>query len=179
MCCCDKPTVNGELGYKWQPNDVPMVRRPHAPGLQEGQSLLHDEPGRCGGLDSHCHHYRVVKWYSGIYLLVRHGGGDECFRLCTTKSLLDALTALDSTGRYWLLNALYHAYSDGKKAGIDKTDNYWRTAAADGRIKTRKVRGRNAVKVSVEPKLVPITNCAASQHGDYSVIGLKGIQNES
>ncbi|GGG87103.1 hypothetical protein [Edaphobacter dinghuensis] len=156
MCCCDKPTVNGEFGYKWQPNDAPMVRRPNAPELHEGQSLIHDEPGRCGGLDSHCHHYRVVKWYSSVYLLVRHGGGDECFRLCTTKALLDTLAALDSSPRYWMLNSLYHAYGDGKRIGTDQTNNYWRTAAADGRIKTRKLRGRNAVKVSVEPKAMPL-----------------------
>ena len=158
MCCCDQPTVNGEFGYKWQPNDAPMVRRPDAPELLEGQSLLHDEAGRCGGLDSHCHHYRVVQWHSSLYLLVRHGGGDESFRLCTTESLLDSLSALDSTARYWLLNAIYHAYSDGKKAGTEKTNNYWRTAAAEGRIKTRKLRGQNAVKVSVEPQLDPIAN---------------------
>jgi hypothetical protein len=150
--------VNGELGYKWQPNDTPTIRRPDAPELLEGENLLHDEPGRCGGLDSHCHHYRVVKWYSSVYLLVRHGGSDESFRLSTTKSLLDSLAALDSTTRYWFLNAIYHTYSDGKKTGTEKTNNYWRTAAAEGRIKTRKLRGRNAVKVSVEPKLDPIAN---------------------
>lgn len=158
MCCCDRPTVNGEFGYKWQPNDTPIVRTPYAPELVEGQSLLHDEPGRCGGIDSHSHHYRVVKWYSSVYLLVRHGGGDEHFRLCTTKPFLDTLAALESTARYWALNALYHAYSDGKRAGVDKTDQYWRTAAADGRIKTRKMRGRNAVKVSIEPKITQVTD---------------------
>jgi hypothetical protein len=154
MCCCEKPTVNGEFGYKWQPNDIPIVRTPHAPELLEDQSLLYDEPGRCGGLDSHSHHYRLVRWYSSLYLLVRHGGGDESFRLCTTTTLLDTLTALDSNARYWVLNALYHAHSDGKKAGIDKAENYWRAAAADGRIKTRKLRGQNAVRVSVVPKII-------------------------
>jgi hypothetical protein len=158
MCCCDQPTVNGEFGYKWQPNDAPIIRRPDPPELLEGQTLLHDEPGRCGGLDSHCHHYRIVKWYSSTYLLVRHGGGDEYFRLSMTKSLVDALTTLDSTARYWLLNAIYHAYSAGKKEGTEKANSYWRTAAAEGRIKTRKLRGQNAVKVSVEPKLYPIAN---------------------
>ena len=151
--CCERPTVNGELGYKWQPNDRPMVYTPHAPEVQEGQSLLFDEAGRCGGVDSHSYHYRVVTWHSCVHLLVRHGGGEESVRLSTTKALVEALGALDSTARYWMLNALYHAFSSGKKTGTENTTNYWRTAAAEGRIKTRKMRGRNVVKVSVEPTL--------------------------
>lgn len=27
MCCCGKPIVNGEPGYKWNCNDDPGVRR--------------------------------------------------------------------------------------------------------------------------------------------------------
>src|ERR1700688_2855265 len=133
MCCCNEPNVNGTMGYLCQRTHAPMARPVDPPTVEETDVLLFDEPGRCGGLDSHCHHYRVVKWYSSVYLLVRHGGGDESFRLCTTKSLLDSLAALDSMARYWLLNAIYHAYSEGKNAGTEKANNYWHTAAAEGR----------------------------------------------
>jgi hypothetical protein len=44
MCCCDQPTVNGELGYKWQPNDAPMVRRPDAPELLEATIGAQPQP---------------------------------------------------------------------------------------------------------------------------------------
>jgi hypothetical protein len=49
------------------------TREVDAPALLDGDVLLFDEPGRCGGLDSHCYHYRVVK-RAGLSLLVRHGG---------------------------------------------------------------------------------------------------------
>ena len=52
MCCCGKPIVNGEFGYKWQPNDAPGVRESDPPELCDGDELIYDEPGRCGGLDS-------------------------------------------------------------------------------------------------------------------------------
>jgi hypothetical protein len=61
MCCCGTPVVNGEPGYKWQFNDTPGVRPVNAPSLNDNDQLLRDEPGRCGGLDSHSHHYRLVK----------------------------------------------------------------------------------------------------------------------
>ena len=75
MCCCGTPVVNGELGYKWNSTDKPGVRPVDPPSLKDNDQLLRDEPGRCGGLDSHCHHYRLVKSYGSLILLVRHVGG--------------------------------------------------------------------------------------------------------
>lgn len=49
MCCCGKPVVNGEMGYKWQPNDNPRICPVNPPALEENDQLLRDEPGRCGG----------------------------------------------------------------------------------------------------------------------------------
>ena len=152
MCCCDQPNVNGQPGYKWQPKDRPRIRPVNPPELKDNDRLLYDEPGRCGGMDSHCHHYRLVA--SGGHsatLLVKHGGGEERFRVSSTKTLLDTLAALDSNARYWVLNAIYHAHSDGKRDAQDKTNNRWMQAAADKRIKTRKRRGQNSVKVWIEP----------------------------
>lgn len=78
MCCCAKPNVNGELGYSWDGKNV-STRPVAAPTITDRDTLLFDEPGRCGGMDSHCHHYRLVKDI-GISLLVRHGGAmcDQC-----------------------------------------------------------------------------------------------------
>ena len=150
MCCCGKPTINGEMGYQWQPNDNPGVRPPQPPPLLEGDVLLWDEPGRCGGIDSHCHHYRIVKQFCIIYLLVRNGGGDQRIPLSLYGNQHDVLNQLDSNSRYWILNALYHAQSNSALQARERERELWRTAAAEKRIKTRKTRGGSAVKVWIE-----------------------------
>ena len=107
MCCCGKPNVNGTPGaYSWD-GMTWSTRQPSPPDMRDGDVLLYDEPGRCGGLDCHAYHFRLVK--AGAYhdVLVRHGGGDERFSLCGTGRLMvPSLEALDSNGRYWLLHTL-------------------------------------------------------------------------
>lgn len=149
MCCCDKPNINGELGYKWQPNDRPVIRRPDPPTLTEYDTLLYDEPGRCGGQDSHCHHYRVVG-QTFLTLLYKHGGGEGRIRLSNSKALIPILASLDSNARYWLMNSIYHAYADGQRNGAERTEERWRMAAAEKRIKTRKLPYNKGVKVWME-----------------------------
>jgi hypothetical protein len=154
MCCCGKPTINGTLGYKWQPNDAPMTREVHPPALGADDVLIHDEPGRCGGIDSHCHHYRLVKRYSSYYLLVRHGGGDERVSLSLYgNGMKEMIAALDSNARYWLLNELYSVHSHAERRGREEEDYRWRKAAADKRIKTRSYPKRGTIKVWIEPEL--------------------------
>lgn len=141
---CEAFTSNIEPRDCWF--DVPFAFDPY---WQQRQN----EPGRCGGQDSHCHHYRIVGTARGLQfptLLVRHGGGDESIRLSNGKAVLQALAALDSNGRYWLLNALYHAANDAKRSGRDAERARWHRAAAEKRIKVRKVRGRDAVTVEIE-----------------------------
>ena len=108
MCCCDKPTINGQPGYKWQPNDAPITRGVNPPDLAEGEALLYDEPGRCGGSDSHSYHFRVTTERARVYLLVRHGGGDERMEFGWGKYHARPAFILGSNGRYWLLCAAYH-----------------------------------------------------------------------
>jgi hypothetical protein len=145
MCCCGKPVVNGQPGYRWNPNDNPTVRPVDPPSLKENDKLLRDDPGRCGGLDSHSHHYRLVRCYGSLTLLVRHGGGDE--RLHLSSPIERVLAELDSTDCYWALNEIYHAHSEGRRSGSEKTANHWRKAAAEKRIRTRKQRGSDTVRV--------------------------------
>ncbi len=56
------------------------------------------------------------------------------------KSQRDILASLDSNARYWILNAIYHARTEGKHLGAAQTEEYWRKAAAEKRIKTRKMQ---------------------------------------
>lgn len=153
MCCCDKPTVNGELGYKWQPNDKPSIRPVDPPSLSELDTLRYDEPGRCGGVDSHCHHYRVVGT-SFLEVLYKHGAGEGRIRLANSNALAPILAALDSNARYWMLNAICHAYQDGAQQGSERAGTYWRTAAIEKRIKVRRMPKQDRVKVWIEPKLI-------------------------
>lgn len=146
MCCCAKPNINGEPGYSWDGKTI-MTRQPNPPDLGDRDTLLFDEPGRCGGMDSHCHHYRLVK-NSGTSLLVRHGGGDERFRVSLPCGF--SFESMDSNARYWILNAIYHASHDGRRVGAEKESSRWRKAVAEKRVKTRKVRGENSVKVTIE-----------------------------
>jgi len=150
MCCCGKPNVNGTPGaYSWDGKSF-MTREVNPPSLTDGDTLLYDEPGRCGGLDCHSHHFRLTSRYGSHAVLVRHGGGDE--RFYVSRMILPAFEALDSNGRYWLMHTLYSAYSTGREQGTNAATSEWRLAAAEKRIKTRKVRGRGAVKVWIEPK---------------------------
>jgi hypothetical protein len=151
MCCCGKPTINGELGFRWnRPNAEPGIYPVNPPAVGEGETILYDEPGRCGGIDSHSHHYRVVRSRGTAMLFVRHGGGDERIRLSNATAVVNALAALDSNGRYWLLNAIYHAQNDAARDARVKERARWYSAAQDKRIRTRKERGGSYVKVWIE-----------------------------
>ena len=152
MCCCGQPIINGQPGYKWQPNDMPSIRPVDPPALDEYDVLLYDEPGRCGGIDAHCHHYRMVKMFSSRYLLVQHGGGRERIPLHLPASTMQILDSVDTHARYWLLHSLYYAHQDGVAKGSAETRQYWNNAAIEKRIKLRKRRG--SVSVYIQPELV-------------------------
>jgi len=152
MCCCGKPTINGQRGYRWQPNDAPGVYPVNPPAIEDGDELLYDEPGRCGGTDSHSFHYRVVRRLGRVLLLVRHGGGDEEFPL-SGHELPATLAGLDDNARYWLLNTIYHTLDNAANIARAGERQRWVRAAAEKRIKTRKRRGQDAVKVWIEPRV--------------------------
>jgi hypothetical protein len=153
MCNCIKhPTVNGEPGYRWN-DEREGVHPINPPDLEEGDELLYDEPGRCGGIDSHSHHFRVVKKSSWYYLIVRHGGGDERIRLagCNEKAgLLPALELLDSHTRYWLLQSIYSTQREAVTYARNAEKGKWALAAANKQIKTRKSRGYGNVRVWID-----------------------------
>jgi hypothetical protein len=150
MCCCAKPNINGEPGYSWDGKNV-HTRPVAPPDLGEGDILLFDEPGRCGGMDSHCHHYRLVRRFGGTELLVRHGGGDERMRVSLPHGF--SFEALDTNTRYWTFNALHHASRDGQTRGSDAMNRTYRKAFVEGRLKKRSLPKQGMVKVWIEPSL--------------------------
>lgn len=151
MCCCERPNVNGQPGYRWQPNDAPRIRPPSPPALNEYEHVLFDLPGRCGGIDSHCHHFIITSSHD---LLVKHGGGEERIRISNSKSVIGALQAASSIGlaehnAYWIAHAIYQAYSSGRVYGADRERGTWSQAAVEKRIKVR--RRKNSVRVEIIP----------------------------
>ena len=150
MCCCGKPTVNGEIGaYSWDGKTF-STRKPSAPELEDGDTLVRDAPGRCGhGTDSHAHHFCLVKRHGQYYLLVRHGAGDDRIELGARRGAV-VLSALDSDSFYWVLQMIYHTIQHERTYAKNSEYQRWHVAAAEKRIKTRKMRGRDAVKVSIE-----------------------------
>jgi hypothetical protein len=119
--------------------------------MRVGDELLYDEPGRCGGLDCHSHHYRVVKQYGQRWLLVRHGGGDDSIKLHLPTAVEGLLANLDSNARYWLLHTIYYVHWESTQNATDNSDQKWRLAAAEKRIKTRKNRKSQSIRVWIEP----------------------------
>lgn len=158
MCGCAKPNKNVQPGYSWDGRQVsthPVDR----PKLLNGDTVLFDEPGRCcplvkgaGGTDYHSHHLTLVKNSGEFILLIRHGAGDERISLGYSYTKVGDLISLlpDSDTRYLMLYAMYRTHTDATRDAEEKERTYWRKAAAEKRIKTRKMPGRAAVKVWVE-----------------------------
>lgn len=149
MCRCEQPTINGDRG-----SHVLI-----APELADGDELLIDAPGRCGtppgcdrGIDCHAYHHRLVQNGCRYYLITRHGAGEERHQISYgTAAGIPSIIAAPEGAHYWLLHTIYTAARMASESASNATAARWATAAANGRIKTRKVRGTNNVKVSVAP----------------------------
>lgn len=152
MCTHAQPTVNND-----GPGGYGLAFR--APALLPDDALLFDLPGRCrpqvngkGSTDYHSHHLRLVARGSMFVLLVRHGGGEEAHELGYGHTRIRELVALlpDDDARYLMLYALYRASGESAARARAAEADLWRGAAARDRIRTRKMRGRDEVKVWIE-----------------------------
>jgi hypothetical protein len=136
-----------------------------APSVPDGDAILFDEPGRVLGrdnpqapggrdaVDCRSHYFRVTKGQFGGYRLhVRHGGGEESLELSYSSRIVDALAQMDSDARYWVLHSFLDAHHKTARTTSGKVSNEWRMAAAEKRIKTRKLPGKSEFKVWIEPK---------------------------
>lgn len=148
MCCCGKPSVNGKDVYSWDGKTFGMYPA-IPPELKESDALIFDLPGRCGQIDCHSHHYRLVLSHGSVCLLVRHGAGTERIDyLSNGQSVLDALRNLDDDGQYWMLNALYSAVSLMKTESTSLERVRWQTAIVEKRVKKSRRGGR--IRVWIE-----------------------------
>jgi len=125
-----------------------------APAVPEGATIIFDEPGRV--LDNVCyrsHYFRVFKEAHGLFyhLTVQHGAGTESWRLGYNKRVLAGLAQLDSDTRYLMLHTIMDSHQESETRTKEKVSAFWRQAAAEKRIKTRKVK--DGVKVWIEDKV--------------------------
>jgi len=130
MCCCGRPTINGTVPVKMTFNTPAFPYPPNPPELREGETLFYDEPGRCSpGSDSHAYHFRVTVERGRVWLLVRHGGGDERMEFGWANTMPD-LTKLDSFDRYWLFAAIFHGTKKATRDARETERAEWTKAAA-------------------------------------------------
>jgi hypothetical protein len=128
--------------------------------IDPDEVILFDEPGRVlmrengDGTCCRSHYFRVTKPPFGqVTVRVKHGGGEESVSLGYDPRLFTGLSMMDSDSRFRLLWAIMQTNGDSKRVGYEKAEARWRQAAADKRIKTRKMPGRDAVKVWIEEKI--------------------------
>lgn len=130
-----------------------------APTLNDDDTLIFDEHGRIlrdvdgrNGTDYRSHWFRLVKPKYGFYmLLVHHGGGEERMTLGWSRRIVAALDNITSDNRYYLLHTFYKVASDARSAGVETATDRYRKAHAEGRLKKRKMPGRDSFKVWIEP----------------------------
>jgi hypothetical protein len=155
MCMCKKPTINGHYGYQWNSENEIGVFPVHAPAPRELDEIIIDEPGRCGhGIDSHHLHLRVVKNCDKYYLLTDSPRGVHRLQLASSFAV-SVLEKMDSDSRYWTLQMIHHTAQREAREATQAERKFWRQAAADNRIKTRKVRNQNQVEVWVLNSAMP------------------------
>lgn len=162
MCCCAKPNRNGQPGYSWDGKSI-GVSRIDPPDPVPNSTILYDEPGRCKPMlngkpyriDHHSHHYQVIKDDIGrIHAFVKHGGGMVEFGNTYNMEKLAALMApMDSDARFIMLMSLESWARHAAEEAERKERGRWQRAAAQKRIKTRKMRDGVKVWIIEEPQL--------------------------
>ena len=158
MCCCQKPNQNGKPGYSWDGKNI-GTRNISAPSIPDGATLVYDEPGRCSPMldgnpykvDHHCHHYRIYKGDYGHVAVVEHGMGRvEFMESYDVDRLVPLMRSMDSDARFIVLMTFEHTWNSSAHDATTRENAKWRIAAAEKRIKTRKVRGTDRVEVWIE-----------------------------
>lgn len=145
------PSVTDPDNYSFREREW---RRPKHDG-----EMVFDEPGRVLGGDgrmvSYTSHYFVVSKSGGRTTLhVRHGGGDEEFSLRHYGGdIIESLAALSSDQRYLLLHLIMSAHQESYQRGASEMWSDVSKAFTEGRLKKRKVRGRNYYNVIIEPEV--------------------------
>ena len=112
-------------------------------------TVLFSECGRV--INSTCYRsfwIKIVKSeLGGLFLLIKHGGGEERIPLYYNSLPFQCLESLDSDSRYLLLFTIYKAISDGKREAKQEATNRIFSAFCDGRLKKLKRNHRYHMEI--------------------------------
>ena len=123
-----------------------------------GNNVLLEEKGRViGEVDYNSFTLKLVR-DMGFYhhkgfcrLYVSHGAGEERISLTHVKEqVIETILNMEPDTRFLALFAFYDIAKSEFQKGFNEAEVTYQRAAAEGRLKTRKVRGKNRVKVWVE-----------------------------
>jgi hypothetical protein len=137
------------------------------PEPKPGDVVLYAEHGRImDKTDYRSHSFKLVNGEFGYtYLLVRHGAGDERIQVHYTRDRLSkCFEPLDSDARYFLLHTLLDVHHAAERAAREETAAHLKKAFVEGRLKKRKMPGRNACKVWVEPSRAEVPSSSSLAH---------------
>lgn len=117
-----------------------------------GDNVLLEEKGRViGEVDYNCYTLKLVRDMGAHYLYVTHGAGEEKISLIHVKEqVIKTILNMEPDTRFLTLFAFYDIAKSEFQKGFNKAEITYQRAAAEGRLKTRKVRGENRVRVWVE-----------------------------
>ena len=141
------------------PAPVPVTNDFRAPPVkvEEGEQLFFDEPGRvyynadlsCD-VDMGSFYFRVIRReFGGVILRCKSGLGVTEIRLGINDRVIVALSSMDSHSRFIMLMEMRDLHNRAVEVTTNTVETTWQRAAAEGRIKTRKVRGENKVRVTM------------------------------
>lgn len=87
-------------------------------------------------------------------LYVRHGGGWESVsvRHMTATALKSLLDAGNTRAAFFLCWEMFEQVRNAYTRGITETSAHFKKAFVDGRLRKRKIRGRDAAQVWIEPE---------------------------
>lgn len=117
-----------------------------------GNNILLEERGRIiGEVDYNCYTLKLVRDMGFHHLYVTHGAGEEKISLIHVKEqVIKNILNMEPDTRFLTLFAFYDIAKSEFQKGFCRAETIYQRAAAEGRLKTRKVRGENRVRVWVE-----------------------------
>jgi hypothetical protein len=117
-----------------------------------GNNILLEEKGRViGEVDYNSFTLKLVRDMGFYHLYVIHGAGEEKISLIHVKEqVIKTILNMEPDTRFLTLFAFYDIAKNEFQKGFNEAEVTYQRAAAEGRLKTRKVRGENRVKVWVE-----------------------------
>lgn len=115
----------------------------------EGETVYFSECGRVmNRTDYRSHWFKLVRGKFGfVFLLVKHGGGEERFKLTYNTKAAEALATLDSDARYLLLHMFFSVWRNTRSDARKETASKYSMAFVEGRLKKRKKQGRYIVSI--------------------------------